>query len=149
LTGASAAPALHAIGELTAYRISPDDTVSLMVLSGPASTGSGTTVCFEVWEPGGAQPDNSHPESTETFVVLSGQGVAHSDEHVVQLRPGSVIVLPQGSVHRIVNTSATDKLYTLTVMENDDGFEDLVLRGTPVAFTPEDLAVLVRAGAVR
>jgi len=145
----SLAPTLHGLTDLTAYKISPDDTVTLTVLSGPKTSGSNTTVCFEIWEPGGSQPDNSHPESTETFVVLRGHGVAHSDEHVVELTPGSVIVLPTGSVHRIVNTSTTDKMYTITVMENDGGFEDLILRGTPAELTDDDITVLAASHAPR
>ena len=131
--------------DLTAYKISADDTVTLVVLSGPSTSGSDTTVCFEIWEPGGSQPDNSHADSTETFVVLRGRGVAHSDEHLVNLVAGQVIVLSAGSVHRIVNTSSTDKMYTITVMENDGGFEDLILRGTPVELSDDDRAVLAKS----
>jgi quercetin dioxygenase-like cupin family protein len=138
----STAPVLNGITELTAYKISPDDTVVLVVLSGPKTSGSSTTVCFEIWEPGGSQPDNSHPESTETFVVLRGEGVAHCDEHTANLAAGSVIVLPSGSVHHIVNTSETDNMYTITIMENDGGFEDLILRGTATELTADDIAVL-------
>jgi quercetin dioxygenase-like cupin family protein len=143
----SLAPTLHGLTDLTAYKISPNDTVTLTVLSGPKTSGSNTTVCFEIWEPGGSQPDNSHPESTETFVVLRGDGVAHCDEHVVALTPGSVIVLPAGSVHHIVNSSTTHKMYTITVMENDGGFEDLILRGIPTELTDDDIAVLAASQA--
>ncbi|MGV0742457.1 cupin domain-containing protein [Mycolicibacterium sp. XJ870] len=136
------APIVHDVAGLMAYKISSSDTVVLVVLSGPKTSGSDTTVCFEIWEPGGSQPDNSHPESTETFVVLRGNGVAHSDEHIAKLSAGSVIVLPPGSVHRIVNTSDDEKMYTITVMENDGGFEDLILRGTPTDLTADDVAVL-------
>ena len=45
------APVVLDATELTAYKISPDDTVVLVVLSGPTTSGSGTTVCFEIWEP--------------------------------------------------------------------------------------------------
>ena len=140
-------PTLHGLAELTAYKISPNDTVTLTVLSGPRTSGSNTTVCFEIWEPGGSQPDNSHQQSTETFVMLRGHGVAHSDEHAVALSSGSVIVLPRGSVHHIVNASPTEKMYTITVMENDAGFEDLILRGTPTELSDDDVAVLTASRA--
>ena len=76
----SSAPVVRPVGEVVAHRISPTDTVRLAVLSGPAQ-GSSTTVVFEIWEPGGSQPPNSHPSATETFVVLAGRGTAHSDDH--------------------------------------------------------------------
>jgi len=137
----TAEPGLVPLGKVTAHRISPDDTVRLAVLSGPRD-GSSTTVVFEVWEPGGAQPPNSHPDSVETFVVLAGSGRAHCDEHESDIGPGDVLVLPAGSVHRIVNTSATERLYTITVMAPDDGFAALIERGPVAALDAEDLAVL-------
>jgi mannose-6-phosphate isomerase-like protein (cupin superfamily) len=134
-------PLVRPAAEVTAHRIAPADTVRLAVLSGPAQ-GSPTTVVFEIWEPGGSQPPNSHPVSTETFVVLAGAGRAYCDEHVRDLGPGDVLVLPPGSVHRIVNTSAAERLYTITIMAPDDGFADLVERGPVIDLDPEDLAVL-------
>lgn len=142
------APVVKTLADVTPHHIGGNRTVKLAVLSGPAD-GSSTTVVFEIWEPGGAQPDNSHAESTETFVVLQGTARAHSDEHVTELRPGSVIVLPAGSVHHIVNTSASERLYTLTVMENDGGFAELIETGPVATLDAQDAAVLgaVLAGA--
>jgi mannose-6-phosphate isomerase-like protein (cupin superfamily) len=137
----AAAPVVKTIADVVPHHIGDNRTVKLAVLSGPAD-GSGTTVVLEIWEPGGAQPDNSHAESTETFVVLQGTARAHSDEHVTDLGPGSVIVLPATSVHHIVNTSATERLYTLTVMENDGGFAELIESGPATVFDDQDAAVL-------
>jgi mannose-6-phosphate isomerase-like protein (cupin superfamily) len=140
----TAAPPLHRRpGTLTAHRISPGDTVKLAVLTGPAD-GSAATVVFEVWEPGGAQPPNSHAASAETFVVLAGRGRAHCDGHVRELAAGDVLVLPAGSEHRIVNSSATDRLYTLTVMADDtgEGFARLIEAGPEAELDDADLAVL-------
>lgn len=137
----SAAPVVRPVGQVVAHRISPSDTVRLAVLSGPAQ-GSSTTVVFEVWEPGGSQPPNSHPVSTETFVVLAGRGTAYSDDHVREIEPGDVLVLPPGSVHRIVNGSADERLYTITVMAPDEGFAYLIERGPVAYLDPADLAVL-------
>jgi mannose-6-phosphate isomerase-like protein (cupin superfamily) len=135
------APIVRAPEDLEAFRISPDDTVKLAVLSAP-STGSDATVVFEIWEPAVAQPPNSHPCSAETFVVLAGTAVAESDEHAVSLRAGQTLVLAPGSVHRIVNSSSTRRLYALTIMANDGGFAELITRGTPAPLDAEDLAVL-------
>jgi uncharacterized protein YjlB len=104
-------------------------------------------VFYEVWEPLGAQPDNSHTDSTEIFVVLTGHGVAHCDEHSVSIGPGDVLVLPPGSLHRIENSSEHERLYTVTIMANDlgalpGGFAKLVTDGTPVGWDDTDRAVL-------
>ncbi|WP_433502331.1 cupin domain-containing protein [Pseudonocardia halophobica] len=139
-------PILRHLDDVAPQLISPSDTVKLALLAGPAD-GSSTSVFFEVWEPGGSQPDNSHPESTEIFVILSGTGRAHSDEHVVDLRAGDALVLHPGSTHRIVNTSGTERLYAVTVMADDDGalpggFAELVAKGTVTEWDATDRAVL-------
>jgi quercetin dioxygenase-like cupin family protein len=139
-------PILRHLDDTAPQLISPADTVKLALLAGPAD-GSSTSVFFEVWEPGGSQPDNSHPESTEIFVILSGTGRAHSDEHVVDLKAGDALVLPPNSVHRIVNTSDTERLYAVTIMADDDGalpggFAELVAKGTVTTWDDADRAVL-------
>lgn len=134
-------PLLRPPDDIQAYLISAGDTVKLAVLSGPTH-GSDTSICFEVWEPGGSQPPNSHDSSTETFVVLQGEGRAFSDEHVRDLAPGDVLILPVGSTHRIENTSDTERLYTITVMSPDDGFAALIERGQTTTLDDKDLAVL-------
>ncbi|MCO7220306.1 cupin domain-containing protein [Klenkia sp. PcliD-1-E] len=135
------APVVKSLSDITPHYIGENRTVRLAVLSGPAD-GSSTTVVLEIWEPGGAQPDNSHEASTETFVVLRGTARAHSDQHVADLGPGDVVVLPATSVHHIVNTSATERLYTITVMENDGGFADLIRSGPEAFLDADDAAVL-------
>jgi quercetin dioxygenase-like cupin family protein len=109
--------------------------------------GTATSVFYEVWEPGGSQPPNSHPDSTEIFVVLRGTGRAYSDGHVADLRAGDVLVLPPGSVHRIENISVRERLYTVTIMANDPGalpggFAALVDKGTPARWENADRDVL-------
>lgn len=127
------APILKHLDDLTTHRISPGDTVKLAHITGP-SEGSPTSVFFEIWDPQGVQPDNTHPDSVEIFVFLSGEGIAVSDEHSVAVKAGDVLVLPSGSVHHIKNTSTTDRLYAVTIMANDlgsmdKGFEHLVTSG--------------------
>lgn len=114
-----------------------------MELAGPKQ-GSTASVFLEIWEPGGAQPLNSHADSAETFIVLAGEAEATSDDTVVALTRGDVLVLQPGSEHRIVNTSTTDRLYTITIMAEDGGFAKLVTDGTPVPLDAADLEVLAR-----
>ncbi|MEM9037662.1 MAG: AtzH-like domain-containing protein [Actinomycetota bacterium] len=138
-------PLLDHGSDARAWRISPDDTVLLMPLRRPSELTT-TSVCFEVWEPGGSQPPNSHPDSVETFVFLDGQGIAISDDTEVEVRAGDVLTLPAGSVHRIRNTGP-GRMRALTLMDPDEGFVDLIERGTPAELEPADLQVLL--GAVR
>ncbi len=146
----STPPILRRLDDVVPQLISPADTVRLACLAGPAD-GTGTSVFYEVWEPGGAQPDNSHPDSAEIFVFLAGHGLAHSDEHTVAVGPGDVLVLPTGSVHRIENTSPTERMYAITIMANDagalpGGFAGLVAAGTPVSWDATDRAMLASGG---
>jgi quercetin dioxygenase-like cupin family protein len=65
----------------------------------------------------------------------------------VPLRPGDVLILPAGSTHRIENTSDSERMYTVTIMANDDGatlggFAKLVNAGTAVAWDDADRAAL-------
>jgi mannose-6-phosphate isomerase-like protein (cupin superfamily) len=140
------APVVRHLADAVPRLISPDDTVRLATLVRPAD-GTGTSVFFEVWEPGGAQPLNSHPDSTEVFVVLRGEGRAFSDEHTADLRAGDVLILPPGSAHRIVNTSPAERLYAVTIMANDagalpGGFAALVDQGTATAWDDADRTTL-------
>lgn len=129
---------------LIAYKISPDDTVRLVVLASPFD-GWDATVVFEIWDPDGSQPWNSHPLSTETFLFLQGSGVAYSDDDSGPVSSGQFLILPPGSRHRVHNTSPT-RLYAITTMSPDDGFADLIRGGTPVPLEPRDLAVLGAVG---
>lgn len=142
----STAPVVRHLDEVVPRLISPADTVRLATLVRP-SDGTDTSVFFEVWEPAGGQPPNSHSDSTEVFVVLRGQGRAFSDEHVVDLKAGDVLILPPGSVHRVVNTSTAERLYAVTIMASDPGalpggFAALVDQGTPVPWDAADRAAL-------
>jgi mannose-6-phosphate isomerase-like protein (cupin superfamily) len=128
-----------------AHRISAGDTVRLAVLAGPGD-GIDHSVVFEVWEPGGAQPINSHPASTETFLFLRGCGEAESDGQRAAVRAGQLLVLPAGTRHRIRNTG-TGRLYAVTTMLPDAGFADLIRRGPAAPLDEGDLAVLAGTGS--
>lgn len=139
-------PIHRRLANLRKFSIAAGDSVRQIYLAGPAE-GSRASVYFEVWDPLGSQPVNSHPGSAEVFVVLSGNGRAHSDEHVIDLAPGDVLVLPEKSAHRIENLSATERMYAVTVMVDDPqamegGFAQLVTQGVAEALDPLDLLTL-------
>lgn len=128
---------------LTAHHISPGDTVKLAVLAGPAD-GLDHSVIFEIWEPGGAQPPNSHPASVETFLFLAGDGLAQSDGQEAAVGAGQLLVLPAGTTHRILNTGP-GRLYAITTMIPDAGFAAMITAGPEAPLDAEDLAVLRRS----
>jgi mannose-6-phosphate isomerase-like protein (cupin superfamily) len=125
--------------ELRFHHISPGDTVRLAVLVGPEV--SPVTVLLEAWDVGGAQPPNSHPDATELFVFLRGEGRATCDDTEVDVRAGDTIVLPAGTLHHIRNTG-TERMYSLTLMCPDQGFAALVRRGLDAPVDEEDRGVL-------
>jgi mannose-6-phosphate isomerase-like protein (cupin superfamily) len=139
-------PVHRTLADLRKFSITAGDTVKLIHLAGPAE-GSQASVYFEVWEPLGSQPVNSHPGSSEVFIILAGNGRAYSDEAVVDLSLGDVLVLPEKSAHRIENLSATERMYAVTVMVDDSqalpgGFAELVTGGVAEALDPLDLLTL-------
>jgi mannose-6-phosphate isomerase-like protein (cupin superfamily) len=133
------APVVIDAEELRFHYISPGDTVRLAVLVGPEV--SPVTVLLEAWDVDGAQPPNSHPDATELFVFLRGEGRATCDDTEVDVRAGDTIVLPAGTLHHIRNTG-TERMYSLTLMCPDQGFAALVRRGLDAAVDDEDRSVL-------
>ncbi|MDY7100838.1 MAG: cupin domain-containing protein [Actinomycetota bacterium] len=122
------------------HRITAGDTVKLAVVRAPGGPDE-PSVSYEIWDPGGSQPPNSHPRSTETFWFLAGEGIATSDGAEVPVRAGQLLVLPPGSVHQIRNTG-TGRLYAITTMDPDDGFADLIRRGPADELDADDLRIL-------
>lgn len=143
MSGAPDPAELHDAAAAVAHHIAAGDTVKLAVVRAPDAAYD-ASVLFEVWEPGGAQPPNSHANSVETFWFLSGEGVATSDGVEQPVRAGQLLVLPAGSVHHIRNTG-TGRLYAITTMTPDDGFAALVERGPVTELDAADLAVLGRS----
>lgn len=133
-------PALFTAGDCPAWRITAGDSVKLAVIRRPDERYDASVV-FEVWEPGGAQPPNSHPRSTETFFFLEGEGAAYCDDTSLAVRAGQLLVLPPTSRHHIRNTGS-GRLYAITTMTPDDGFAALIEAGEPAMLDPEDRLVL-------
>jgi len=123
------------------HHISAGDTVTLGVLAGPGD-GIDHCVLAEIWEPGGAQPFNSHPESVETFYFLAGEGEAEVDGRVTPVAAGDHLVLAANTTHRIRNTGR-GRLYAITTMLPDHGFAAMVEDGPPAPLDDADRAVLL------
>jgi mannose-6-phosphate isomerase-like protein (cupin superfamily) len=127
--------------ELQGFRIAPDDSNYFACLFDPVADGVGFTLVVEIFAPGGRTPPNTHDAAEEAFFVLAGHGRAHAGDTVIDLAPGDALVLRPGVAHMIENTGP-GKLYCLTFMAPNEGFAELIRRGTPVALTADDLAVI-------
>jgi mannose-6-phosphate isomerase-like protein (cupin superfamily) len=133
-------PILIDADTLEFHYISPGDTVRLAVLAGPECSPL-LTVVLEAWDVGGTQPPNSHPNATEVFVFLRGQGRATCDETECEVKAGDTIVLPAGTLHHIRNTGP-DRMYSLTLMSPDEDFARMIRRGPVAPIYDDDRSVL-------
>lgn len=131
--------------ELQGFRISPGDTNYFACLFDPLADGVTFTLVVEIFEPGGKTPPNAHQEAVEVFYVMQGQGMAYADGVSMEIGPGDFFALRPGVEHVVENTGP-GKLYCLTLMTPNEGFAELIRRGTPVDLAPEDIAVLTGAG---
>ncbi len=129
------------LAEAHGYRISPGDTNYFALLLDPTGDAVDLTCVVEIFAPGGRTPPNTHQVANELFFVLKGTGRAHCDGSTVDLAPGDTLLVRPGSEHVIENTGA-GKLYTLTVMIPNEGFAELIRKGTPVPLDDEDRALL-------
>jgi len=139
----STAPVVKHLDELKAFRISPGDTNYFACLADPIDEGVPFTIVYEIYEPGGATPPNSHRTAYEFFAILAGTGKGLCNGEEVDLLPGSTLMLPPGMEHVVKNTGE-GKLYALCVMVPNEEFAEMIHNGTPVDLDAEDLAVISR-----
>lgn len=66
-------------------------------------------------DPGGYIHQEVHPKTTQFIRIEEGNGVASIDGKRKLLKPNTAIVIPPGSIHKILNTSMKEpmKLYTI------------------------------------
>jgi len=124
-----------------AFRISPNDSNYFAVLFDPAKDGIRNIFVIEIFQPGGATPPNTHLDADEFFYVLHGEGVARCGAVETVIKTGDALLLKPGNEHVIRNTGV-DKLYCLTVMTPNEGFDELIRSGQPVELDDEDRRVL-------
>lgn len=68
------------------------------------SPGAAQTLGVSVIHPGQRNPLHYHPNCEELLYVLSGTGRHSCDGALVDLQPGSLIRIPAGARHNLVNT---------------------------------------------
>ena len=109
-------------------KISVNDTNKFVVLVDPTGTDLPLIQVIEIFDIKGETPANQHRLATEVFYVLFGQGEATLDQHTIQIRSGSTLVVTSGCTHVIRNTGTT-RLYCLTTMVPNEGFAELIAGG--------------------
>ena len=123
------------------FRIAAGETNKFVMLIDPLVEQTGFIQVLEIFDVGGFTPPNQHRAAEEVFVVLHGQGQARLDKVVLDLKPGSVLLLRPGHSHAVRNTGTT-RLYCLTTMVPDEDFAKLITQGVPDRLDAHDYAAL-------
>jgi mannose-6-phosphate isomerase-like protein (cupin superfamily) len=87
-------------------------------------TGPHSQLVVMALNPGEEIGQETHPDTDQFIRVEAGSGKAILDGQEYSLADGSALVIPAGTEHNVVNTSATEslKLYTVyTPPEHPDG----------------------------
>ncbi len=80
-------------------------------------------------------PGGTH-EKAEIYVAMKGEAVLHLGTEKYDLHPGSVVFIPAGVVHALVNKSDTEEFVLLTIWENaeDNGIYPLRMKAWGKSF---------------
>jgi mannose-6-phosphate isomerase-like protein (cupin superfamily) len=135
------AAVLRSVCQVAAFRIAPADSNYFALLFEPKEDRIEPVMVVEIFEVGGRTPPNRHVVAHEFFYVLSGEGVALADGVSLPARRGDALMLRPGVEHVIENVGP-GKLYTLTFMQPNEGFAELICAGAPVELDAEDQRIL-------
>ena len=87
-------------------------------------TTNGLQLVLMTLKPGEEIGAEIHPENDHFFRFESGKGKVMIDENFYEVEDGSVVVIPKGANHNVINTSDTEalKMYTIyTRAHHKDG----------------------------
>ena len=87
-------------------------------------TTNGLQLVLMTLKPGEEIGAEIHPENDQFFRFESGKGKVMIDENFYEVEDGSVVVIPKGANHNVINTSDTEalKMYTIyTPAHHKDG----------------------------
>ena len=78
-------------------------------------TTNGLQLVLMTLKPGEEIGAEIHPENDQFFRFESGKGKVMIDENFYEVEDGSVVVIPKGANHNVINTSDTEalKMYTI------------------------------------
>lgn len=78
-----------------------------------------------------------HPENDQFFRVEKGHGKCIIDGNEYQLEDGSVIIVPAGAQHNVINTSETETLHLYTIY-SPPHHKDKIIRKTKAEAIDQD-----------
>ena len=67
------------------------------------------------WLPGHVHKKHVHPDQEEVIYVLSGKGMAQTQEETKEIGPGSVVFVGAGEQHTTWNLSNTESLRAVVI----------------------------------
>ena len=78
-------------------------------------TGNNTQLVLMSIAPGSEIGNEVHPDNDQFFRFEAGEGEVTIDNNTYEVGDGSVVIVPAGAQHNVVNTSTTEslQLYTL------------------------------------
>ena len=54
---------------------------------------------------------HKHPGQEEVYHFISGEGFIKLDEEILTVRPGSIVLIPDGAFHKVFNTGLEDLVF--------------------------------------
>ena len=54
---------------------------------------------------------HKHPGQEEVYHFISGEGYMELDEEILTVRPGSIVLIPDGAFHKVFNTGLEDLVF--------------------------------------
>lgn len=80
-----------------------------------ADTGGAYALIHAVVPPQGGPPPHVHRCEDETFYVLEGELTFQTDGQTIEVKAGTFVMLPKGSLHTFKNTGPTTARMLITV----------------------------------
>lgn len=113
------------------YRLGPDEGTAIWftnalvtIKTGGSNTNQRLTVA-QILHPGGySPPRHRHLVEDESFFILSGTAIFHSDDDQFNVGPGDFAFLPKGSIHTFI--AGPDEPFHCLVITVPAGFEHFV-----------------------
>lgn len=72
-------------------------------------------VGLAIVDPGNNSNPHSHADQEEVFVTLSGRGQIMVNNEVTDVEPGTVVFVPKGQVHQLINENGRETLKIMPI----------------------------------